>query len=88
MDLEEGRTIPLFPIVQNGEISQDIPTAQPILPPLMVSVGEEDFLVTTGTTIQDPAIGMFVDLNGDPVRGTLMFSTYPRAMSVSFLFRS
>jgi len=51
------------------------------LPPLMVSVGEEDFLVTTGTTVNDPAIGLFVDLNGDPVRGTLMFSTYPRAMS-------
>ena len=86
MDLENGTTIPLFTIQQNGDISQDIPQTEPTLPPLMVSVGEEDFLVTTGTTIQDPAIGMFVDLNGDPVRGTLMFSTYPRAMSMSSIY--
>lgn len=68
--------------MQNADISEEnTPSTEPTLPPLMVSVGEDDFLVTTGTTIKDPAIGMFVDLNGDPVRGTLMFSTYPRAMS-------
>jgi len=81
MDLERG-TIPLFPIMQNVDISEDAPSIEPTLPPLMVSVGEEDFLVTTGTTIKDPAIGMFVNLNGDPVRGSLMFSTYPRAMGM------
>lgn len=85
MDLERGERIPLFPIMQNAETSDDnVPSTEPTLPPLMVGVGEEDFLVTTGSTIEDPAIGMFVDLNGDPVRGTLMFSTYPRAMSMSF----
>jgi vacuolar protein sorting-associated protein 3 len=83
MDLEKGERIPLFPIMQNVEISEDTPSTEPTLPPLMVSVGKEDFLVTTGTTINDPAIGLFVDLNGDPVRGTLMFSSYPRAMSTT-----
>lgn len=83
MDLEKGERIPLFPIMQNVEISEDTPSTEPTLPPLMVSVGEEDFLVTTGTRINDPAIGLFVDLNGDPVRGTLMFSSYPRAMSTT-----
>jgi vacuolar protein sorting-associated protein 3 len=82
MDLERGVRIPLFPIVQGAEISEDAPSTEPALPPLMVSVGEDDFLVTTGTTVKDPAIGMFVDLNGDPIRGTLMFSTYPRAMGI------
>ena len=83
MDLERGERIPLFPIMQNTDISEDGGKAsEPGLPPLMVSVGEEDFLVTTGTTINDPAMGVFVDLNGDPTRGTLMFSTYPRAMSM------
>ena len=81
MDLEKGERIPLFPIVQNAPISDDTPSTEPKLPPLMVSVGQEDFLVTTGTTLRDPSIGVFVDLNGDPVRGTLMFSSYPRAMS-------
>jgi len=82
MDLERGERIPLFPISQNAAFEDDENEAQgPTLPPLMVSVGEEDFLVTTGTTLKDPAIGMFVNLEGDPVRGTLMFSTYPRALS-------
>ena len=83
MDLEKGERIPLFPIMQNAGISEEDGGGEMAakLPPLMVSVGEEDFLVTTGTTVNDPAIGLFVDLNGDPVRGTLMFSTYPRAMS-------
>ena len=83
MDLEKGERIPLFPIMQNADISEEDGGGETAakLPPLMVSVGEEDFLVTTGTTVNDPAIGLFVDLNGDPVRGTLMFSSYPRAMS-------
>jgi vacuolar protein sorting-associated protein 3 len=82
MDLEKGERIPLFPISQNSpEATDDGVSAAPTLPPLMVSVGEEDFLVTTGSTLEDPALGMFIDLNGDPVRGTLMFSSYPRAMS-------
>lgn len=84
MDLERGERIPLFPIMQNADFSEDDVAsggATTKLHPLMISVGEDDFLVTTGTTMTDPAIGMFVNLNGDPVRGTLMFSTYPRAMS-------
>lgn len=80
MDLEKGERIPLFPIAQGTEISEDSPSTEPTLPPLMVSVGEDDFLVTTGMTVGDPALGMFVDMNGDAVRGTLMFSTYPRAL--------
>jgi vacuolar protein sorting-associated protein 3 len=82
MDLERGERIPLFPIMQNANFSDDDSATEPTLPPLMVSVGEDDFLVTTGTAISDPAIGLFVNLNGDPVRGTLMFSTYPRALSI------
>lgn len=82
MDLERGERIPLFPIIQNADTSEETSSTEPTLPPLIASVGEDDFLVTTGTTLNDPAIGMFVDLNGDPVRGTLMFSTYPRTMGI------
>ena len=82
MDLEKDGRIPLFPIVQGADLSDDVPLNEATLPPFILSVGEEDFLVTTGTTIKDPAIGLFVDLNGDPVRGTLMFSSYPRAMGM------
>jgi len=86
MDLEKGEQTPLFPINQSPEVSEDGTPIGPTLPPLMVSVGEDDFLVTTGTRLEDPAIGMFVDLNGDPVRGTLMFSTYPRSMGINYVF--
>jgi vacuolar protein sorting-associated protein 3 len=85
MDLDRGRTIPLFPIMSNADISEDAPTAEPTLPPLIASIGEDDFLVVTGTSLQDPSIGMFVDLTGEPVRGTLMFSTYPRTLSILIL---
>jgi vacuolar protein sorting-associated protein 3 len=85
MDLERGvRLPPPIPIL-NSMFSEDESSPQPNLPPMMVSVGEEDFLVTTGTGLNDTAIGMFVDLNGDPIRGTLMFSSYPRALSKVFL---
>ena len=83
MDLERGERIPLFPISLMGDVSEDAPSGgEGTLPPLMVSVGEEDFLVTRGTTLHDAAIGVFVDLNGDPVRGSLTFFAYPRAMSL------
>lgn len=82
MDLERGERIPLFPISQNAAFSEDDNTmSEATLPPLMVSVGEEDFLVTTGMTLKDPALGLFVNLEGDAVRGNLVFSTYPRAIS-------
>ena len=83
MDLEKGEKTPLFAISQIADMTDE---NSPNLPPLMVSVGEEDFLVTTGTTLEDPAIGMFIDLNGDTVRGSLMFSTYPRSLGRSSFF--
>jgi vacuolar protein sorting-associated protein 3 len=83
VDLERGKTTLLFPIMSNVDISDDGTPVGPTLPPLIASVGEEDFLVTTGTSLQDPAIGMFIDLFGEAVRGTLMFSNYPRALSTS-----
>lgn len=86
MDLERGERIPLFPISQNAAFSEDEGTAPGAsLPPLMVSVGEQDFLVTTGMTLKDPALGLFVNLEGDAVRGNLVFSTYPRAISISMV---
>ena len=84
MDFERGVT-PLFAISQMADMVHEEDAQTPSsLYPLIVSVGEEDFLVTTGTNLEDPAIGMFVDLNGYPVRGSLMFSTYPRSMGLSF----
>jgi len=47
------------------------------LKPLIVSPTENEFLLTTGTEPNEPGVGMFVNLDGDVVRGTIEFSTYP-----------
>lgn len=50
------------------------------LTPLIVSPTPNEFLLTTGTTPSEPGVGMFVNLDGDVVRGTLEFSSYPKAL--------
>ena len=47
------------------------------LKPLIASPTENEFLLTTGTEPNEPGVGMFVNLDGDVVRGTIEFSTYP-----------
>lgn len=53
---------------------------QQVLPPHIVSPTPTEFLLTTGTKRKDPSVGMFVNLDGDVVRGTIEFSTYPDAV--------
>lgn len=53
-----------------------------ILKPHIVSPTPEEFLIVTGTGPQDPGIGMFVNLDGDPTRPTLEFDRYPREIVV------
>ena len=77
VDLDSVSKVPLFPILQGGETS----TESAKLPPRIAVVGDE-FLVVTGTALLEPAMGMFIDLNGDATRGTLMFSSYPKALAV------
>lgn len=47
------------------------------LKPHIVSPSAEEFLLVTGTGLQDPGIGIFVNLDGDPTRPTLEFERYP-----------
>lgn len=49
----------------------------PTLKPLIASPSENEFLLTTGTDPNEPGVGMFVNLDGDVVRGTIEFTTYP-----------
>lgn len=53
-----------------------------ILKPHIVSPTPEEFLIVTGTGHQDPGIGMFVNLDGDPTRPTLEFDRYPEEIVV------
>lgn len=54
----------------------------PFLKPHIVSPTPEEFLLVTGTSTTEPAIGMFVNLDGDPKGPTLGFETYPREVVV------
>lgn len=53
-----------------------------ILKPHIVSPTPEEFLLVTGTGSQDPGIGMFVNLDGDPTRPTLEFDRYPKEIVI------
>lgn len=57
-------------------------TTPVILKPHIVSPTPEEFLIVTGTGPQDPGIGMFVNLDGDPTRPTLEFDKYPREIVI------
>ncbi|TKA23758.1 hypothetical protein B0A50_07040 [Salinomyces thailandicus] len=50
------------------------------LPPNIASPTPNEFLLTTGTKMSEPGVGMFVNLDGDVVRGTIEFSTYPESL--------
>lgn len=57
--------------------------AQPVaLPANIVSPTPNEFLLTTGTKMSEPGVGMFVNLDGDVVRGTMEFTSYPESLAL------
>lgn len=50
--------------------------------PLIAVVKKDEFLVVSGNA--DSQIGIFVNANGDAIRGTLQWSSYPKALVVEF----
>ncbi|KAI9831038.1 MAG: hypothetical protein M1819_005276 [Sarea resinae] len=52
------------------------------LRPHILSPTPTEFLLTTGTAAKEPGVGMFVNLDGDVVRGTLEFSRYPEGIVI------
>ena len=57
-------------------------TAAALMKPLVASPTPDEFLVVTGTGPEDPGIGMFVNVDGDPTRPTLEFERYPTEIVV------
>lgn len=70
------------PEAQEAGSSTAVETSEPVkpLPAYIVSPTPNEFLLTTGTKASDPGVGMFVNLEGDVVRGTIEFSSYPEAL--------
>lgn len=59
------------------------PNAVPTrLQPHILTPTSNEFLLTTGTTDHEAGVGIFVNLDGDVVRGTIEFSRYPEAVIV------
>ena len=59
-----------------------IPVKPPSLTPYVCSPTSSEFLLTTGTGTSEPGVGIFVNLEGDVVRGTLEFARYPNGIVV------
>lgn len=53
-----------------------------LLSPHICSPTPTEFLLTTGTTADEAGVGIFVNLDGDVVRGTLQFSQYPLSVAL------
>ncbi|KAG9779098.1 hypothetical protein KCU88_g4124, partial [Aureobasidium melanogenum] len=52
------------------------------LRPHILSPFPTEFMLTTGTSESEPGVGMFVNLDGDVVRGTIEFQAYPEDLLV------
>lgn len=52
------------------------------LHPHIVSPTSQEYLLTTGTSLTEPGVGIFVNLDGDVVRGTIEFTSYPLSLIV------
>ena len=59
-----------------------LPAKPPSLTPNVCSPTSSEFLLTTGTGTSEPGVGIFVNLEGDVVRGTLEFARYPNGVVV------
>ena len=51
-----------------------------LLKPHISSPTSTEFLLTTGTSVKEAGVGIFVNLEGDVVRGTIEFSRYPTSL--------
>ncbi|KAG0337928.1 hypothetical protein BG000_004793 [Podila horticola] len=80
IDSRVGRMIPVLPVVQSASSGN---SAQ-VIKPVCVAIAENEFLLASATSSGQTAIGIFCSGNGDPVRGTLQWSSYPRALGVEF----
>ncbi|KAF9122399.1 transforming growth factor, beta receptor associated protein 1 [Mortierella sp. GBA39] len=78
IDNRVGRMIPVLPVVQNSGSSAQVSK------PVCIAVTENEFLLASATTSGQTAIGIFCSGAGDPVRGTLQWSSYPRALGIEF----
>ena len=77
----QDKPLPLPPDGTSTPKAASVVSSQAIfLIPHICSPTPSEFLLTTGTGVEDPGVGVFVNLDGDVVRGTLEFARYPRGI--------
>jgi len=74
---------PLPPPPAEDETQESTPEDTRPLVPHIASPTPTEYLLTTGTNYSEPGVGMFVNLDGDVVRGTIEFTTYPESLVLS-----
>ena len=61
---------------------KELPPLPRQIRPHVVSPTPSEFLLVTGTEESEPGVGIFVDMDGEVVRGTINFHRYPKAIVI------
>lgn len=77
VDISHSQKIFLFPISTAS-------TKTDLDPIIRYVRNNELLLVCGGSEKSDPSMGMFVNLNGDVIRGTIAFESYPTSVEVDY----
>lgn len=72
--------IPVLPVVQSAPSGSN----SLVLKPVCIPIAGDEFLLASATSSGQTAIGIFCTGSGDPVRGTLQWSSYPKALAVEY----
>ena len=82
VNLKQSVVLPLIPVPQVPVVSSSLMGSATHPCPLITVVKKDEFLVVSGNA--ESQIGIFVNANGDAIRGTLQWSSYPKALCVEF----
>lgn len=72
---------------ESEEASHGNPTNQSVsknITPLIAPVGSDEFLVLSGSKIDEPAMGLVVNKEGNISRGTIAWPEYPSSVAVEY----
>ncbi|KAG0230700.1 transforming growth factor, beta receptor associated protein 1 [Actinomortierella wolfii] len=81
IDVRAGRMISVLPVSQGRSGTGH---HAGVVKPVCAAIGENEFLMASATGSGQTTIGIFCSASGDPVRGTLQWSSYPRMLGVEF----
>ncbi|EED21337.1 TGF beta receptor associated protein 1, putative [Talaromyces stipitatus ATCC 10500] len=85
-DIDTTKDLPTTPKNSAEDKQKPLPPAPKLdiarLKPHIVSPTPSEFLLVTGTQESEPGVGMFVNTDGDVVRGTMEFQQYPEAIII------